>query len=170
MKSVKQTIKVENVISKDGKHRYSQSRIWDKAKPMVTVITIYPGESDINKQDLTTMLIVNNCVELGFGGVYLVNLFSELGLTSKNKKKFAGAYDEKSDEVIRQCCELSEKVIFSWGSIIKTSEVANQRAIELINLLDEFKERCFYLTSVEDKISHPLSPVIRNFWKLSGKC
>lgn len=57
MKNQKGTFKVEAQMSDDGKHRYSYMKKWDTKKPMVTVITIYPGSDNVLTEDLTTMLI-----------------------------------------------------------------------------------------------------------------
>lgn len=169
MKSVKKTVKLESVFSKDETHRYVHSRIWDKAKKLVTVITIYPGELEVGKEDLTMMLCQNACVELGYGGVYFVNLFSKANLSSRNKKLFKGAVDDKTDELIKQCADVSDTVIFAYGSVVKTSEVANERAKEVEKLLVDCQEKCFFLVNENGETVHPLSSIARTGWTLTHK-
>ena len=60
----KDTIKCESVFNDDYTHRFLWKRIWDKDKPMVTVIALNPSQADNIVTDTTTSLIVNNVAKL----------------------------------------------------------------------------------------------------------
>lgn len=75
----KDTIKCEAIFNDDHSHRFLWKRIWNKDKPLAAVITLNPCLSDNIITDTTTTLVVNNIARLEtYGGVVIINLFSQL--------------------------------------------------------------------------------------------
>lgn len=164
---ITQTIRLEVMVSKEEDHRYGLLKVWDKKKPLVTVITIHPGEAKTVTGDLTTMLITNHLYNQKYGGFYSVNLFSKLGIYNKNKMTLAKAYDTTTDEVIRMCVESSKHVVFAWGSLPQTSLIARKRVERIMEMLMDQKEKCFFLSNqLGENCFHPLSNQVRNVWSI----
>lgn len=166
VKEVTSAIDVAFTESDDGKQRYSTKRVWDVESPLVTVLTLYPTNYNYVENDLTNFLITSNVYQLGYGGYYSVNLFSEkLG----DKKEYKYMTDEVNDEFIVKCVKDSELVILAYGSMPKKNKRVKERLDEVLALLkqkrlgkkiriltDEEKENCF----------HPLSVKVRSRWTI----
>ncbi|MCR6790484.1 DUF1643 domain-containing protein [Bacillus paranthracis] len=164
---ITQTIRLEVMMSKEGDHRYGLLKSWDKKKPVVTIITIYPGEAETVTSDLTMMLITNHLYNQNFGGFYSVNLFSKLGIYNKSNRTLVKAYDTTTDEVIRMCAEGSKQIIFAWGSLPQTSLIAQKRVERIMEMLFDQKEKCFFLSNqLGENCFHPLSSQVRNIWNV----
>ncbi|WP_314060557.1 DUF1643 domain-containing protein [uncultured Vagococcus sp.] len=164
MKNSKATFKVEAQLSDDGKHRYSYMKKWDTKKPMATVITIYPGSDDVLKEDLTTMLITNQLIT-DYGGFYLVNLFSKLGLNKMKLGNEKELNDSFSDDVIQAFAEATSDVILAWGSVTQL-KVGAKRAEEVEKLVAETGNVRMLTDSLGKTCYHPLSPKVRKKWYL----
>lgn len=166
MKNSKATLKIEAQLSDDGKHRYSYMKKWDSKKPMVTVITIYPGSDDVLKEDLTTMLIMNQVIH-DYGGVYLVNLFSKLQLNKMKLGNVENLNDDLSDEVLVACTKASYITILAWGSIDQI-KAGKERIHEVMGLLRETKNVQMLTDIKGEKCYHPLSSKVRREWSLKS--
>ena len=137
----KATIKCEAVFSDDHAHRFLWKRVWEKSKPIATVIMLNPCESDGIITDTTTSLVINNVARLEeFGGVAIVNLYSML--TSKLNFKWNADSDlnhEENDGYIMKAAEEASKVILAWGRAEDTNKRVEERACELIKKLSSIK-------------------------------
>ena len=80
MKSETTTVKSKALFSDDRTHRLLLHKEWDKAKPTAMVVMINPNSADTLNYDLTTMLVINNLNQLGYGAVNIVNLYSIITL------------------------------------------------------------------------------------------
>ncbi|MBQ8400945.1 MAG: DUF1643 domain-containing protein [Clostridia bacterium] len=78
MKITKTNLITEAVFSEDRTKRYLLYKNWDATKPSLCIILLAPSEADLITLDNTTQLVLNNAVRLGYGGVYIWNLFSRL--------------------------------------------------------------------------------------------
>ncbi|WLP64233.1 DUF1643 domain-containing protein [Bacillus thuringiensis] len=164
---ITQTIRLEAMMSKEGDHRYGLLKIWDKKKPLATIITIHPGEAETVTSDLTMMLMTNHLYNQNFGGFYSVNLFSKLDIYNKSKNTLAKAYDTITDEVIRMCTESSKQIIFAWGSLPKNNPIAKRRVEMVMEMLTDQKEKCFFLSNqLGESCFHPLASQVRNMWSI----
>ena len=82
----KNTIKCEAIFNDDRTHRYLWRRVWDKDKPIISIIMLNPCQADNIITDTTTSLVVNNVAKLEeFGGVDILNLYSKLATKLKFK-------------------------------------------------------------------------------------
>ena len=168
----KATIKCEAVFSDDHAHRFLWKRVWEKSKPIATVIMLNPCESDGIITDTTTSLVINNVARLeeGFGGVAIVNLYSML--TSKLNFKWNSDADlnhEENDGYIMKAAEEASKVILAWGRAEDTNKRVEERAGELIKKLSKHKEKLFVISDGAGRYGmHPLTPALRNRWLLES--
>ena len=163
------TIKAEAYFNKEHTHRYLWRRVWDKDKPLACVITLNPCMADTIIMDTTTFLIVNNVANLEkYGGVEIVNLFSML--TKRLNFRWNSSEemtDETNDGFIQKSASDCESVIIAWGKCAETNMHINERALEVINLLSEFKDKMYLLDDGENIGFHPLSPSLRKMWGLA---
>ena len=60
----KSTIKCEAIFNDSHTHRYLWKRVWDKDKPIISVIMLNPCQADNIITDTTTSLVVNNVAKL----------------------------------------------------------------------------------------------------------
>ena len=168
----KATIKCEAVFSDDHAHRFLWKRVWEKSKPIATVIMLNPCESDGIITDTTTSLVINNVARLeeGFGGVAIVNLYSML--TSKLNFKWNSDADlnhEENDSYIMKAVEEASKVILAWGRAEDTNKRVEERAGELIKKMSKHKEKLFVISDGTGRYGmHPLTPALRNRWILES--
>ena len=94
-------------FSKDGKHRYSLSMVWDESKPKAAIVMTYPSTADELTLDQTTMLVKNNAVRNAFGGVTIVNIFSM-------KDHETPRSDRVNESVLLKVCDEADAVIVAY--------------------------------------------------------
>ena len=164
----KDVIKCESVFSDDRMHRFLWKRVWNKDKPMTAVIMLNPCHADNIMVDTTTALVVNNIARLEhYGGVQIVNLFSQL--TPKLNFRWnspAELNDPQNDSYILKAAEECQLVILAWGKGADSNANIEERAIEVINLLQKYKEKLFVISDGSRSGLHPLTPALRNGWIL----
>lgn len=165
----KATIKCEAVFSDDHAHRFLWKRVWEKTKPIATVIMLNPCESDGIITDTTTSLVINNVARLEeFGGVAIVNFYSML--TSKLNFRWNADSDlnhEENDAYIMKAVEEASKVILAWGRAEDTNKRVEDRASEVIKKLSKYKDKLFVISDGAGRYGmHPLTPALRNRWLL----
>ena len=114
-----------------GKYRYQLWRIWDEALPTIAFIGLNPSTANADKNDPTIRIIISVSKQLGYGGVFMYNLFSiisskpEILLSNEDLQKNNQWY---LDEILTQC----KDVCFAWGSF---KQIGN-RANEIVTLFD----------------------------------
>ena len=164
----KDTIKCEAVFNDDKTHRFLWRRVWDKEKPMASIIMLNPCHADNIITDTTTALVVNNVARLEkFGGVNILNLFSIL----TPKLHLRGNVDEEinapeNDDFIKKAVDESAIVVLAWGKAADSNQYIADRAVEVINMLKDHKDKLYVITDGERNGLHPLTPQIRNYWEL----
>ena len=164
----KDTIKCEAIFNEERSHRLLWKRVWNKDKPLATVIMLNPALADTVLTDTTTYLVVNNIARMEtYGGVNIVNLFSLL----TPKLQFKGNQDEEinipeNDDYIKKAADESDAIILAWGKAADSNQHISDRATEVINMLMKHKEKLYVITDGERRSLHPLTPQIRNYWEL----
>lgn len=168
MLNEKDTIKCESIFNEERTHRFWWKRVWNKDKPLASVIMINPCMADNILMDTTTYLVVNNVANLeDYGGVIIVNLFSKL--TSKLNFRWNGIEDlnlPENDDYIKKAAEESDIVVLAWGKGVANNNSIEERAIDVINLLDAHKSKMRVIYDGEKAGIHPLTPSVRNGWQL----
>lgn len=164
MKSVKSNVRSEAIFSEDDNHRLSLKKVWNQKLSNVMVIMKYPRFEGSVKMDLSSQLVVNQSVELGYGGVYLSNLFTNVNINDATEE-LEELVHESSDEYLLKAAEDSEVIIFAWGS--STSKITNNRIKEVTELLKDYEDKIHILMNPTTKeIAHPLNPKSRLFWMI----
>lgn len=161
----KTVLRTEAHFSEDRNHRYLLRKEWDKAKDRACVLMINPSSADGIVIDLTTQLVVNNLSKLDYGSVDILNLYSMVGRLSTR----AETEEVKIENLkaIMSSIDKSTKVILAYGAIGKSNKTVQKRIDELLNSLESYSDKVFFLSSVEgEKLLHPLVPSVRNVWHL----
>lgn len=164
----KETIKCEAVYNEDRTHRYIWRKCWSREKPMVTVVMLNPCADNLLISDLSSVLVTNNIARFEkYGGVNIVNLFSLL----TPKLHLRGSTNEEintpeNDDYIKKAAGESEIIILAWGKAADSNQYIANRAMEVINMLKDHKDKLYVITDGERKTLHPLTPQIRNYWEL----
>ena len=164
----KNTIKCEAIFNDDRTHRYLWRRVWDKDKPIISIIMLNPCQADNIITDTTTSLVVNNVAKLEeFGGVDILNLYSKLA----TKLKFRYESDEElndaeNDAFIVKSVMENPKTILAWGKASSNNARIEERALDVINLLEKHHDKLYVISDGRRTGLHPLTPCIRNEWIL----
>lgn len=167
MKPIKTITRAEAIFSDDEKHRLYLKKVWNTKLPIATVITKFPRYEGQIKSDLTTQLIVNNLYDMGMGGFYLVNLFTNVELSNR-MDEVEDILHEETDKYILEAVENSESIILAWGST--SSKIITNRIKEVETLLEPFEDKIQLLLNPTTKqISHPLNPKSRTFWMIEKR-
>lgn len=163
----KDTINCEAIFNDSRTHRYLWRRVWDKDKPILAVIMLNPCQADTIITDTTTSLVVNNVARLGeYGGVVILNLYSQLTEKLKFKEGTETLNDKDNDSYILKTAETSSKIILAWGrSAISNTRIA-ERADEVMKLLKKHKGKFYVISDGEKNGLHPLTPSVRSRWIL----
>lgn len=97
------------------KYRYVLTRIWDTDKPRVMFIGLNPSTANENTDDPTIRRVISFAKNLGYGGLYMLNLFAYV--TPKPEVLFqCDDPIDSNDYYLRHYHLLSSKVIFCWGN------------------------------------------------------
>ena len=166
----KDVIKCESVFNDDRTHRFLWKRVWDKDKPSVTVIMLNPSLSDNIVTDTTTSLVVNNIASFSeYGGVEILNLFSVLTPKLRFTDVEENLNAKENDSYILKSVESSAKTIIAWGRVVDSNAKIEERAIQVLNLLQKYKDKLYMISDGIRIGIHPLTPSVRNNWTLE-KC
>ena len=116
MKTIKNGIKTEQMVDDSGERRYLLKIDWNKEKSRACVIMLSPGSMNGISYDRTTNFVLENLVRLDYGGVEIVNLFSNVD--SKTEK-----YDDDVNmDIIDASAKRCDIVIFATGASYKTNK------------------------------------------------
>ena len=162
-------ISCEAEYSEDKTHRFTWKRVWDSKKPVLCVITLNPGSSDVFELDLTSMLVTNNAYRLNdFGGVIVVNLFSVITeKLSAEDIRTQYKYDERNMQTILKTVDESEKVVIAWGKSGNTNKYIKEKEEAMLEALIPYVGKLFLIADYNDSVGlHPLTPTIRSGWEL----
>lgn len=166
----KTTVKSEAIFNEERTHRYLLSKVWDKNKPIACVIMLNPAMADNIIMDTTTALVVNNIARLEeFGGVEIVNLYSKLSTKLRFKETDEELNDKENDSYILKSVEASTKTIIAWGKASSSNPRIEERAMQVLNLLEKHKDKLYVISDGIRIGLHPLTPSVRSQWILE-KC
>ena len=137
MKTETAVIKSKAIFSDNREHRLLLCKEWDRNKPKATIILINPNTADTLNVDTTTMLIINNLNQLGFGSVDIVNMYSKVSL----KLYFlfnsdSDLLDSENDEIILKSAEKSDRIIIAWGSVGNNSQRVKDRQKSVLSQIN----------------------------------
>ena len=164
-KILETNIQIKLILSDDNKERFILKKIWDTNKPIATILTLYPGSSELILNDSTTTFITNNVFKCGFGGFYSVNLYSKI---PTGNREFVKQENKENDKNILTCAKKSDNIIIACGSLPKTNKLVQNRLNEIIELLtkNKLKKKILFLTDNNKQDNfHPLAPKVRAKWE-----
>lgn len=168
MVTEKVTMRSEAIFSDDHEHRFVLRKVWQKDKPLACIVMLNPCESGLLITDLTTNLVINNLSRLcDYGGVVIVNLFSQI----TPKLRFRHTMIEElnspeNDTYIAKVASECSVVILAWGKAADSSIHIANRIETVLDILEPYKEKLMVITDGHRKLLHPLSPQLRKQWRL----
>jgi hypothetical protein len=131
----------------DGIHRIWLSRIWDDQKPKVMFIGLNPSTANAVSDDPTIRKIKKIANHNGFGGVYMMNLFTFISTDPEKLDKENGNIFN-ADTWLSIISDRCTGVVFAWGSFKVFG-----RDKEVISLFDE---ACALKINQNGSPKHPL--------------
>lgn len=112
-------------FSNDKQHRLCLWRIWNTSLPFVMFIGLNPSKANENTNDNTMRKVVKIAQHNGYGGVYMVNLFT---YTSTDPKKLpqpqSQQFAEMDKDLLISTAGRCKDVVFCWGNF----KIATYRA------------------------------------------
>lgn len=100
-------------FSEDRNHRYALWRIWNETKPLVMFIGLNPSTANEVKADPTINRVIRFTYDWGYGGFYMMNLFSFVTAYPQHLKVLEDAENDRWLEEISLKCEM---IVFAWGA------------------------------------------------------
>lgn len=129
-------------------HRYGLYRIWNEDKPFALIIGLNPSTANHNVNDPTVRRITQLLNRSGYGGFYLVNLFS---LVSSNPKTLIGYNHDFGfiDDFIDWYSQDCKTVIFAWGAFKEAKDRAKF-------IIDKYPNALCFGHNKDSSPKHPL--------------
>jgi hypothetical protein len=107
------------IFSDCRQYRYLLWRIWDDKKPCIMFIMLNPSTADENEDDSTIRKCIQFAKWLGYGGIYVGNLFSYRSTNPAELRKSnllqIDILGKDNDRYLEKVAEKCEKIIFAWG-------------------------------------------------------
>ncbi|MDB5149205.1 MAG: hypothetical protein JWQ57_3225 [Mucilaginibacter sp.] len=102
-------------FSECGKHRLVLWRIWDDIKPLVMFIGLNPSTANATVDDPTIRRVRAMANSWGYGGVYMLNLFTFIS-TDPAKLNIEFGNHPDSDFYLEITADIVEKIVCAWGN------------------------------------------------------
>ncbi len=136
-----------------GKYRYYLLRQWSDG-PMAMVIGLNPSTADSEDDDPTIGALKRILEPLGYGGVYMTNLFAWISTEPDDLRSTPNPIGENDEwlDIIRAKCQ---HVVFAWGSFRQ----AEYRSRKIIH---KFQDAYVFGKTAK---GHPLHPLAAAVWQ-----
>jgi hypothetical protein len=165
MNITESTLQTTAIYSDDNQHRYLLRKVFNPDQKKAVVIMKYPCAADINKMDVTTMLVQNNLLEHGFGSIDIINLYSKLNAKLSDDPERINTDD--NDKQIIESAEQADNIIICYGTAGDGSKKVAKREKALLKMLLPFKDKVLTTQDGRGKTGlHPLTPSLRARWML----
>ena len=114
------------ILSKNRKHRYLLSRIWDLNNENILFIMLNPSSADEDIDDATTTKVISFSKKWGYGGLHICNLYTYR--TSSPKKLFSVPKNKRGSNKseIKNYAKKCSKIVYAWGNKEKVPPWLNQ--------------------------------------------
>jgi hypothetical protein len=163
----KSSLKTEAVFSENKEHRYLLKKEWDKNKKKAMIIMINPSTADSMLIDRTTMYVINNLSQLGYGSVDILNAFSKISTKISLSNDMDDLVTKENDVYVQKSATKADSIIIAWGSKGRSNGKMKIRRDEIFKILEEHKAKLFVIKDSNGKVGlHPLSPSIAKCWEL----
>ena len=112
-------------FSNCNKYRYKLWRIWDESRPKAMCIGLNPSTASGANNDPTITHLSLMLKRLGFGGLYMTNLYAFI---TPNPKDLLVCPDPigENDIILSNVRELCDEVIVCWGSFKMSKDRIDQ--------------------------------------------
>lgn len=113
------------------KYRYALWRIWDDSLKKVMFIGLNPSTANEETDDPTIRRVKTFAKTWGYGGVYMLNLFTYVTAYPEELMKCGdplGPADYYLLEYVKKC----EKIIFAWGNF-KEAEKRGREVMQMFS-------------------------------------
>lgn len=110
------------------KHRYALWRIWDKSRPLVMFIGLNPSTANEGTDDPTIRRVISFAKDWGFGGVYMVNLFSQVTAYPKELRTHSHIEIEHNLDLVKEYARKCNRIVFAWGNFKEAWEIGRRYA------------------------------------------
>jgi hypothetical protein len=120
-------------FSIDGTHRFLLWRIWEKSKGLVCYIGLNPSVANADEDDNTITRLIHFTKDHGYGGFYIVNLFSQVATDFKELKSALSESEGRDNWYIWKFATKSNLVCLMYGD--KGS--FNNRNMKVLTLLSK---------------------------------
>lgn len=150
------------IFSEDRQYRYALWRVWNREKTALIFIGLNPSTGDEIHDDPTICKLGWLAKDLGYGGIYIGNLFalrssSPAALLLGSKLRVAKqSIGVENDKYLRELKRVAGIIVVGWGNLAQYSN----RYKAVLDLLGK-PVYCFAVTKAGQP-SHPLylqSPV-----------
>lgn len=138
-------------FSLDRRYRYVLWRIWNSKKGLVCYIGLNPSTADEKEDDHTITRLIHFTEQEGYGGFYIVNLFSSRSRNFDDVKSSISPIGIKTNSYIKTYTRKSNLVCLIWGG----KGVYLNRDKEVIKGLALFSLMCLGVTN-KGNPKHPL--------------
>lgn len=111
-------METDAIFSFDRRHRFSLTRIWDKTKPLVAFCMLNPSVADETKNDPTVARCQKRAMNMGYGGIIIVNIFNLVSTDPKQLYKCKSVKEASTDGneiAIMLAARNSKTFICAWG-------------------------------------------------------
>lgn len=98
-----------------GEHRLWLYRIWDETRPMIMFIGLNPSTANETEDDPTIRRVKAMAKAWGYGGVYMMNLFTYIS-TDPKKLDIINGNINTADFFLKKLAGKSKDVVFAWGN------------------------------------------------------
>ncbi len=103
-------------FSECGKHRLLLWRIWDDSKPLVMFIGLNPSTANATSDDPTIRRIKTIAANLGFGGIYMTNLFTFISTDPKQLDIENGNTPDSDWYLQTTAYQANDNIVCAWGN------------------------------------------------------
>lgn len=117
-------------FSLNRKYRYVLWRIWAAKKGLVCFIGLNPSTADDKEDDNTIRRLIHFTEQEGFGGFYIVNLFSFRSRDFDDVKSSNFPIGIKTDYYIKSYTRKSNLVCLIWGG--KGTYMNRDKEVEIL--------------------------------------
>ena len=109
-----------------GEYRYTLTRVWDPALPMITFVLLNPSTADAVQLDPTLRRCVGFAKREGHGGMLILNLYA---FRTKDPKVMMAATDPVGPDNDRVLAGVTGTVVAGWGTNADAARVTRALAL-----------------------------------------
>ena len=109
-------------FSPDRKHRYMLSRTWNNELPKIAFVGLNPSTADEMQDDPTIRRVIRFARDWGYGGVYMLNLFS---MVTPYPKELKAEYNQENKAWHEKIEPKVTTVLFAWGAFKEAALAMN---------------------------------------------